>query len=165
MLEITSAQNPRVAALRALRQAKGRAETGLFLAEGRKLCPELARGAQLETLFYTESAMAKCPELADLPGDGDVHDAQILRQRSGHADVHDGVRGVAQDHGLGAHGGIDLADAAHGGHDGSALHSAPDEFDPADGFRFRIRHGGLQLVQLQVHGGDDADGHVFSPFG
>ena len=38
-------------------------------AEGRKLCPELARGAQLETLFYTESAMAKCPELADLPGE------------------------------------------------------------------------------------------------
>ena len=51
MLEITSAQNPRIASLRALRQAKGRAEAGLFLAEGRKLCQEAFDFAQVETLL------------------------------------------------------------------------------------------------------------------
>lgn len=57
MLEITSAQNPRVAALRALRQAKGRAETGLFLAEGRKLCREAFEWAQVETLLVEKERL------------------------------------------------------------------------------------------------------------
>ena len=62
-------------------------------AEGRKLCPELARGAQLETLFYTESAMAKCPELADLPGEHYLVEDHVADKL---ADVgtHQGVFGV-----------------------------------------------------------------------
>ena len=63
------------------------------VAEGRKLCPELARGAQLETLFYTESAMAKCPELAGLPGEHYLVEDHVADKL---ADVgtHQGVFGV-----------------------------------------------------------------------
>ena len=64
-----------------------------WVAEGRKLCPELARGAQLETLFYTESAMAKCPELAGLPGEHYLVEDHVADKL---ADVgtHQGVFGV-----------------------------------------------------------------------
>ena len=66
--KITSRENAKIKyACRLSSSAAFRRSEGRFLAEGRKLCPELARGAQLETLFYTESAMAKCPELAGLP--------------------------------------------------------------------------------------------------
>lgn len=51
MLTITSARNPRIQALRALGTAKGRAETGLFLAEGAKLCGEALRYAEVVTLL------------------------------------------------------------------------------------------------------------------
>lgn len=68
--KITSRENAKIKyACRLSSSAAFRRSEGRFLAEGRKLCPELARGAQLETLFYTESAMAKCPELAGLPGE------------------------------------------------------------------------------------------------
>ena len=64
MEKITSRENAKVkyacrlASSGAFRRAEGR-----FLAEGRKLCPELCRGAELETLFCTESALEKCPDL------------------------------------------------------------------------------------------------------
>ena len=67
MEKITSRENAKVkyacrlASSGAFRRAEGR-----FLAEGRKLCPELCRGAELETLFCTESALEKCPELSEL---------------------------------------------------------------------------------------------------
>ena len=70
MEKITSRENAKVkyacrlASSGAFRRAEGR-----FLAEGRKLCPELCRGAELETLFCTESALEKCPELSELPGE------------------------------------------------------------------------------------------------
>ena len=68
--KITSRENAKIKyACRLSSSAAFRRSEGRFLAEGRKLCPELARGAQLETLFYTEDAMARCPELADLPGE------------------------------------------------------------------------------------------------
>ena len=68
--KITSRENAKIKyACRLSSSAAFRRSEGRFLAEGRKLCPELVRGAQLETLFYTESAMAKCPELAGLPGE------------------------------------------------------------------------------------------------
>ena len=68
--KITSRENAKIKyACRLSSSAAFRRSEGRFLAEGRKLCPELARGAQLETLFYTENAMAKCPELAGLPGE------------------------------------------------------------------------------------------------
>lgn len=40
-----------------------------FLAEGLKLCPELAKGCQLKAVFYTDTALDKSPELKDLPGE------------------------------------------------------------------------------------------------
>ena len=78
----------RLSSSAAFRRSEGR-----FLAEGRKLCPELARGAQLETLFYTEDAMARCPELADLPGEHYLVEDHVADKL---ADVgtHQGVFGV-----------------------------------------------------------------------
>ena len=70
MEKITSRDNARIkyacklAASAAFRRSEGR-----FFAEGRKLCPELARAAQLETLFLTAAAAEKCPRLAALPGE------------------------------------------------------------------------------------------------
>ena len=68
--KITSRENAKVKyACRLASSAAFRRTEGRFLAEGRKLCPELCRGAELETLFYTENALEKCPELAALPGE------------------------------------------------------------------------------------------------
>ena len=94
MEKITSRENAKIKyACRLSSSAAFRRSEGRFLAEGRKLCPELARGAQLETLFYTESAMAKCPELADLPGEHYLVEDHVADKL---ADVgtHQGVFGV-----------------------------------------------------------------------
>ena len=65
--KITSRENAKIKyACRLSSSAAFRRSEGRFLAEGRKLCPELARGAELETLFYTETAAEKCPELETL---------------------------------------------------------------------------------------------------
>lgn len=67
---ITSRENARVkyaahlAASAAFRQQERR-----FLAEGVKLCLELAQGAVLKELYCTEKALAKAPQLAQLPGE------------------------------------------------------------------------------------------------
>ena len=92
--KITSRENAKIKyACRLSSGAAFRRSEGRFLAEGRKLCPELARGAQLETLFYTESAMAKCPELASLPGEHYLVEDHVADKL---ADVgtHQGVFGV-----------------------------------------------------------------------
>ena len=94
MEKITSRENAKVkyacrlASSRAFRRAEGR-----FLAEGRKLCPELCRGAELETLFCTESALEKCPELSKLPGEHYLVEDHVADKL---ADVgtHQGVFGV-----------------------------------------------------------------------
>ena len=78
MLEITSAQNPRVAALRALRQAKSRAETGLFLAEGRKLCREAFEWAQVETLLVEKERLDEFSALTARARDVLVVPARIM---------------------------------------------------------------------------------------
>ena len=50
--KITSRENAKIKyACRLSSSAAFRRSEGRFLAEGRKLCPELCRGAQLETLF------------------------------------------------------------------------------------------------------------------
>lgn len=50
--KITSRENAKVKyACRLASGAAFRRTEGRFLAEGRKLCPELCRGAELETLF------------------------------------------------------------------------------------------------------------------
>ena len=92
--KITSRENAKVkyacrlASSGAFRRAEGR-----FLAEGRKLCPELCRGAELETLFCTESALEKCPELSELPGEHYLVEDHVADKL---ADVgtHQGVFGV-----------------------------------------------------------------------
>ena len=78
MLEITSAQNPRIASLRALRQAKGRAEAGLFLAEGRKLCQEAFDFAQVETLLVDRERVDEYAALIARAKDVLVVPARIL---------------------------------------------------------------------------------------
>ena len=78
--KITSRENAKIKyACRLASSAAFRRTEGRFLAEGRKLCPELARGAELETLFYTENALEKCPELAALPGEHYLVEDQIGR--------------------------------------------------------------------------------------
>lgn len=69
METITSRDNARIKyACKLADSAAFRRSEGRFFAEGRKLCAELAKGAQLETLFVTAAAAEKDPELASLPG-------------------------------------------------------------------------------------------------
>ena len=92
--KITSRENAKIKyACRLASGAAFRRTEGRFLAEGRKLCPELARGAELETLFYTENALEKCPELAGLPGEHYLVEDHVADKL---ADVgtHQGVFGV-----------------------------------------------------------------------
>ena len=92
--KITSRENAKIKyACRLSSSAAFRRSEGRFLAEGRKLCPELARGAQLETLFYTESAMAKCPELAGLPGEHYLVEDHVA-DKLADGGTHQGVFGV-----------------------------------------------------------------------
>ena len=92
--KITSRENAKIKyACRLAQSAAFRRSEGRFLAEGRKLCPELARGAELETLFCTESALEKCPELSKLPGEHYLVEDHVADKL---ADVgtHQGVFGV-----------------------------------------------------------------------
>ncbi len=67
---ITSRENAKIKyACRLSSSAAFRRSEGRFFAEGRKLCLDLSGGAQLETMLYTETALAKCPQLAQLPGE------------------------------------------------------------------------------------------------
>ena len=94
MEKITSRENAKVKyACRLASSGTFRRTEGRFLAEGRKLCPELCRGAELETLFCTESALEKCPELSELPGEHYLVEDHVADKL---ADVgtHQGVFGV-----------------------------------------------------------------------
>ena len=91
--KITSRENAKIKyACRLSSSAAFRRSEGRFLAEGRKLCPELCRGAELETLFYTASA-EKCPEILELPGEHFLVEDHVADKL---ADVgtHQGVFGV-----------------------------------------------------------------------
>lgn len=91
---ISSRENAKIKyACRLSTSAAFRRSEGRFLAEGRKLCPELCRGASLETLFYTASAAEKCPELLSLPGEHYLVEDHVADKL---ADVgtHQGVFGV-----------------------------------------------------------------------
>ena len=70
MEKITSRDNARIKyACKLAASGPFRRSEARFFAEGRKLCPELARAAQLETLFLTAAAAEQCPRLAALPGE------------------------------------------------------------------------------------------------
>ena len=92
--KITSRDNAKIKyACRLSSSAAFRRSEGCFLAEGRKLCPELCRGAELETLFYTGAAAEKCPELLTLSGEHYLVEDHVADKL---ADVgtHQGVFGV-----------------------------------------------------------------------
>src|SRR5262249_39066567 len=58
--QITSASNPLIKSLKALHAKKGRAESGLFLAEGARLAREAANlGAWPETMLYSPDALQR----------------------------------------------------------------------------------------------------------
>ncbi len=66
---ITSAGNPAIKTLKSLQSKKGRAETGLFLAEGARLAAEAAElGHWPEILAFSESALER-PAVRRLIGD------------------------------------------------------------------------------------------------
>ncbi len=67
---ITSRDNAKIKyACKLAGSAAFRQSENAFLAEGLKLCPELAKGTTLKVLYYTERALEKAPELAALPGE------------------------------------------------------------------------------------------------
>ena len=91
---ITSRDNARIKyACRLSASGAFRRSEGRFFAEGRKLCPELAKGAALETLFYTAAAAEKCPELAGLPGEHFLVEDHVADKLAG-VPAHQGVFGV-----------------------------------------------------------------------
>ena len=62
MEQITSRTNPRIKAAAALLQGAARKESGLFLAEGARLCADAAEhGVAIETCFFTAQALEKYP--------------------------------------------------------------------------------------------------------
>ena len=92
---ITSRDNARIKyACRLSASGAFRRSEGRFFAEGRKLCPELAKGAALETLFYTAAAAEKCPELAALPGEHFLVEGPCGGQAGRGPCPSGGVRGV-----------------------------------------------------------------------
>jgi TrmH family RNA methyltransferase len=75
--QITSAQNPLIKTLKSLHLKKGRAETGLFLAEGARLAIEAAElGAWPETLLFSPAALER-PHVRRL-----IEDAEAQRVRT-----------------------------------------------------------------------------------
>lgn len=59
MLHITSHSNPTIKAIRALRDKKHRRDTGLFMAEGLRICAEAVEAGQVpRQLVYAEDARA-----------------------------------------------------------------------------------------------------------
>lgn len=68
--EITSRDNDTVKYVcRLSASASFRAEEGLFFAEGKKLCFDLAASLPVRSVFYTEDFVNNCPEAADLAQD------------------------------------------------------------------------------------------------
>ncbi len=78
MLEVTSVRNPRVAALRALREASGRKAAGAFLVDGEKLCREALRDAAVETLLIEKDKLNQYAGLAAQADDVLVVTPEVL---------------------------------------------------------------------------------------
>lgn len=67
---ITSRENAKIKyASKLAGSAAFRQSENAFLAEGLKLVPELAKGAVIKVIFYTDKAVEKAPELAEMPGE------------------------------------------------------------------------------------------------
>lgn len=64
---ITSRENGKIKyACKLAQNAAFRAEENAFFAEGLKLCLELAKGCPLKVIYYTQAALQKHPQLAQL---------------------------------------------------------------------------------------------------
>ena len=82
--KITSRDNPKVKYACKLADSPGfRRSEGRFFSFFRKLCPELAKGAALEQLFYTAAAAQRCPELAGLPGQHFLVEEHVAQKLAG----------------------------------------------------------------------------------
>lgn len=76
--KISSAANPLIKTLKALHAKKGRAETGLFLAEGARLAREAADlGFWPETMVVSEAALER-PQVRDLATGAEAHGARVI---------------------------------------------------------------------------------------
>ncbi len=67
MITLTSKDNAQIKnAARLLKSARYRKQTGLFVAEGLRVCEDAARsGASIETLFVTQAALDKNPDVCE----------------------------------------------------------------------------------------------------
>ena len=75
---ISSASNPLIKSLKSLERKKGRAETGLFLAEGARLIGQgLANGWKADSLIVAAS-MADRPHLAELIRQAETSGARVV---------------------------------------------------------------------------------------
>lgn len=91
MLHITSRDNERVKFARHLaRSAAFRAQQGLFFAEGRRLCADLAQTLKAACVFYTEVAAQSWPEVAQLAPEAYCVSAPVAQKLAG-VQTHQGV--------------------------------------------------------------------------
>jgi TrmH family RNA methyltransferase len=76
--KITSASNPLIKTLKALHAKKGRAETGLFLAEGARLAREAADlGIWPQTMVYASDALQR-GQVRELIGGAEQHGVRLV---------------------------------------------------------------------------------------
>ena len=76
--QITSASNPLIKTLKSLRAKKGRAETGLFLAEGARLAREAADlGVWPDTMLYAAEALQR-GKVRDLVAQGERQGVRMI---------------------------------------------------------------------------------------
>src|SRR5215467_8168734 len=76
--KITSAANPQIKMLKALHAKKGRAETGLFLAEGARLAREAGDlGFFPEVMAVSEAALSR-PQVQALVREAEAHGARVI---------------------------------------------------------------------------------------
>ena len=95
--------------------------------------------------------------LNHLPRQRDLPDGKGRGERAGHAGVDDDGGAVREDHGLCAHGGIHLANAATGEHHATTVQGAEEKFPTAYCLRYDVCHRGAQRLDLDIHGADDAN--------
>src|SRR5580765_8472219 len=76
--QIISASNPLIKTLKSLHAKKGRAETGLFLAEGARLAREAADlGFWPDTMLYAAEALQRS-QVRELIAQGERHGVRII---------------------------------------------------------------------------------------
>jgi len=81
--QITSASNPLIKTLKSLHAKKGRAETGLFLAEGARLAREAADlGVWPQTMLYAADALQR-PQVRDLVNEAERQGVRLIETSQG----------------------------------------------------------------------------------